>query len=201
MVAAPSEMPTPTPEEALRADLYRLLSVLLSQEPDNLTIEASGTLVGGDNELGRAIDQLAVEARHSNVEQLREEYFTLFIGLGRGVLVPYGSYYLTGFLHEKPLAKLRDDMAELGIVRGPALKEPEDHVAALMEIMAGLIDQSLVEHADLGTQRRMFERHVGNWTPHFFKDLANNEHSRFFAAVGAVGGAFVAIEEDAFRLS
>lgn len=185
-------------EEALRANLYRLVSVLLSREPSAETLQYVRGLTAGDTELGAAVARLSKCARGVTPDQLADEYFTLFIGVGRGVLVPYGSYYLTGFLHEKPLAKLRDDMTALGLVRDPTLKEPEDHISGVLEVMAGLIDGSFGEPASLEVQRQFYDRHVASWVPHFFKDLANADQSEFFAAVGGLGQAFIRIEQDAF---
>lgn len=185
-------------EEADRANLYRLVSVLLSREPTAETLQYVRGLTAGDTELGTAIARLSQCARGVTPDQLADEYFTLFIGVGRGVLVPYGSYYLTGFLHEKPLAKLRDDMSALGLVRDPALKEPEDHISGVLEVMAGLIDGSFGEPASLEVQRQFYDRHVASWVPHFFKDLAIADQSEFFAAVGGLGQAFIRIEQDAF---
>lgn len=185
-------------EEALRANLYRLVSVLLTREPTADTLQYVRGLTAGDTELGVSVVKLAKCASDVSPQQLSDEYFTLFIGVGRGVLVPYGSYYLTGFLHEKPLAKLRDDMTILGLVRDPALKEPEDHVSSVLEMMAGLIDGSFGTPAALDVQRQFFDRHIASWVPHFFKDLAEAGQSEFYAAVGTLGQVFMRIEQDGF---
>lgn len=185
-------------EEALRANLYRLVSVLLTREPTADTLQYVRGLTAGDTELGASVVKLAKCASDVSTQQLSDEYFTLFIGVGRGVLVPYGSYYLTGFLHEKPLAKLRDDMTILGLVRDPALKEPEDHVSSVLEMMAGLIDGSFGTPAALDVQRQFYDRHIASWVPHFFKDLSEAGQSEFYAAVGTLGQVFMRIEQDGF---
>ncbi len=185
-------------EEALRANLYRLVSVLLTREPTAETLQYVRGLTAGDTDLGAAVVKLAKSADGVTTKKLAEEYFTLFIGVGRGVLVPYGSYYLTGFLHEKPLAKLRDDMKSLGLVPDPSHKEPEDHVSSVLEMMAGLIDGSFGTPASLEVQRQFYDRHIASWVPHFFRDLANAGQSEFYAAVGAMGQAFMRIEQDGF---
>ena len=80
--------------------------------------------------LGQAISTVARIAARCEEAATTQEYNDLFIGMGRGELLPYASYYLTGFLNEKPLAKLRNDMTELGIKRQEGTKEPEDHAGA-----------------------------------------------------------------------
>src|SRR5258708_21326714 len=116
---------------------YALLSALLMRPPDAALLRDISAIRADSTELGRAHAKLAQAAETTNPEHLEREYFNLFIGLGRGELLPYGSYYLTGFLHERPLARLRGDLAEIGIVRAEQHYEPEDHIAILCEIMAG----------------------------------------------------------------
>src|SRR5581483_6645616 len=124
--------------DAARAQEYALLSALLARAPDAGLLTRLAGLRGDASPLGVAHAALAQAASAARVERVEREYFDLFIGLGRGELLPYGSYYLTGFLHERPLARLRDDLQALGIARADGQAEPEDHVAILFEIMAGL---------------------------------------------------------------
>src|SRR4029450_3689749 len=124
--------------DAARAQEYALLSVLLARAPDAALLARLGTLRGDTSPLGLAHVALAEAAQRCNAERVEREYFDLFIGLGRGELLPYGSYYLSGFLHERPLARLREDLGRLGITRAEGNPEPEDHAAILCEIMAGL---------------------------------------------------------------
>ena len=159
------------------------------------------SLKGNEGELGEAVNALAAAARASDPKTLEEEYFDLFIGVGQGELVPFGSYYLTGFLHEKPLAKLRGDMRLLGIAREESVKEPEDHVSALCEMMAGLISGSFGAPADLAEQRRFFDTHIGCWAPRFFEDLQAARNARFYMPVGTIGRLFMAIEAQAFEMA
>lgn len=187
-------------EDVARAQLYRLLARLLSRPPEDSEIEICRALEGDDSAIGRALQALAGEARSASAESVEREYHDLFIGLGRGELVPYGSYYLTGFLHEKPLARLRNDMARLGIERDPAVKEPEDHIAAVCDMMGGLIVGDLAPDADLAAQKRFFSGHLGSWAGHFFKDLENANIARFYRPVGALGRAFIEVEEAAFEM-
>src|SRR6266852_3517487 len=124
--------------DAARAQEYALLSVLLARAPNAALLERLGALRGDASPLGLAHAALADAASRSNPERAEREYFNLFIGLGRGELLPYGSYYLTGFLHERPLARLRQDLSCMGIARRDRVVEPEDHAGILCEIMAGL---------------------------------------------------------------
>ena len=117
---------------------------------------------------------------------------------GRGELLPYGSYYLTGFLHERPLARLRGDLAEIGVVRAEQHYEPEDHIAILCEIMAGLAGGRFVAPDD--SERRIFERHLAPWARRFFADLEAAPGAQFYRHVGRVGRLFMDIETEAFAL-
>ena len=186
--------------DQLRVNVYRLLARLLRQPPDAALRAVLTQMTGDDSELGQAISDLANTAATTSLAASRDEYDVLFIGLGRGIMTPFGSYYLTGFMHEKPLARLRDDMRPLGIARNDDVKDPEDHVAALMEMMAGLIDGSFGTVQPASAQQVFFDRHVASWTPHFFKDLESCPSAGFFKPVGRIGRLFMAIEQGAFEM-
>src|SRR6056297_3658746 len=126
-------------EDRLRADLYNFLGALLSAPPDDMLLSQTAGLEGDDTELGQAIGTLAKLAQVTKPKSVESEFNNLFIGLGRGELLPYGSYYLTGFLNEKPLALLRQDMFARGLARAENVFEPEDNIASLMEMMASII--------------------------------------------------------------
>lgn len=153
-------------------------------------------LDGGDSELGQAVNDLADAAAAAAPDQLEQEFQSLFIGLGRGELVPYGSYYQAGFLMEKPLAKLRQDMARLGVERADGVTEPEDHIAGICEIMAGLIDGAFGDGA-ASEQSAFFDRHIAPWAPRFFEDLESAETASFYKPVATVGRVFLSIESAA----
>lgn len=144
------------PEDELRASQYRLLARFLAKPPDNDLLRLVGGFSGDDTSLGKALALLARLARNTTAEKASEEYHELFIGMGRGELLPYGSYYLTGFLNEKPLAELRRDMGEFGIARAEGNSEPEDHIAAVADMMAGLIMGDFGEPVTLVEQKRFF---------------------------------------------
>jgi len=188
-------------EDRLRAGWYALLAQLLSREPDEAVLQTLRGLEGDGSELGEGIRALATAARGTTVEAAGREYFDLFIGLGQGELLPYASYYLTGFLNEKPLARLRADMARLRIARADDVKEPEDHIAALCEMMSGLITGSFGAPADLAEQRRFFDTHIGCWAPRFFEDLQGAQAAVLYMPVGTIGRLFMAIEVQAFDMA
>ncbi len=188
-------------EDALRAHLYDYLGALLSAPPGKDLIEKTRQLAGDKTDLGRAVSALARVAATVGAQDVEREYHGLFIGIGRGELLPYASFYMTGFLNEKPLAALRADMARLGIERTPNVFEPEDNIGSLCEMMAGLIDGRFGERASLVRQQEFFGRHVAPWATHFFTDLEGAQTSLFYAPVGAVGRIFMGIEKDAFRMA
>lgn len=182
-----------------RSHEYHLLALLLGRtpSPDALAIVAG---LGGDGtDLGLAHARLARAAAQAEPQIVAREYFDLFVGLGRGELLPYASYYLTGFLQERPLAKLRGDLAALGVRRSGDVSEPEDHIAILCEVMAGFANGTYP--ADLAAQRRFFDRHLRPWAPRFFADLETASAARFYRAVGAVGRLFIDIEAEAFAFA
>lgn len=182
--------------EAVRANAYSLLGALLGRPPTEeilnlLTrIEPDSGTEGRDMASAWACLKLAGERAH--VGPLDDEYHDLFIGIGRGEVIPYGSWYLTGFLMDRPLAVLRGDLAELGFERQDDVKEPEDHIAALCEIMAMLITN---EEHDIAVQRRFFQAHIEPWGKNFFQDLQNAKTARFYRAVGQFGEQFIDFEQ------
>ena len=184
--------------DSARAQEYALLSALLARAPDAALLARLAELRGDASPLGMAHAALAEAAGRTTAERVEREYFDLFIGLGRGELMPYGSYYLTGFLHERPLARLRDDLAELGVARAEGNPEPEDHAAILCEIMAGLAGGRFA--APAGADRELFEKHLAPWIGRFFSDLERAEAADFYRRVGALGRVFVDIEMEAFAL-
>ena len=190
-----------TEEDQLRADLYDFLSALLARPANKALLDKTAKLSGDETDLGRAIGTLAKLAVQSSVKSVEREFNALFIGLGRGELLPYGSYYMTGFLNEKPLALLRDDMAKNRIVRAENIYEPEDNIASVLEMMSGLIMGRFGEVVSLSQQKTFFNRHIAPWAGHFFTDLEGAEGSLFFAPIGAIGRHFMAIEKEAFRIT
>jgi TorA maturation chaperone TorD len=184
--------------DALRGAEYALLSVLLGQAPTSDLLARVTGLRGDATPLGLAHIDLANAAQATDETRAGREYFNLFIGVGRGELLPYGSYYQTGFLHERPLARVREDLALLGIERSENTREPEDHIAILCEIMAGLAQGAY--EADLDAQARFFDRHLAPWAARFFADLETTGAAQFYKSVGRVGRTFMELEAEAFKL-
>lgn len=184
--------------DQLRAAEYGMLSLLLGKAPDAQTLSRIATLKGDASDLGLAHIELA-SAAEMDGRDVNREFFDLFIGLGRGELLPYASYYLTGFLHERPLARVREDFDLLGIERAGPSREPEDHIATLLEVMAGLARGEF--DTDFATQARFFERHLKPWAARMFADLEMSQSAKFYRAVGRVGRVFIELESEAFTLS
>ena len=187
-------------EDLLRADLYSLLARLLASAPDQATLDGLAALQGDGSDLGQGITALALVAGATSTAAAAREYNALFIGVGRGELLPYASYYLTGFLNEKPLARLRAHMAQFGIARNAEVKEPEDHIATLCEMMAGFVRGDYGSPLTVADQHAFFNTHMATWASHFFKDLEAAEGSVLYAPVGKIGRAFMQIEIEAFRM-
>jgi TorA maturation chaperone TorD len=181
--------------DGLRAENYRLLSVLLGKAPTTQILDILKSLKGDASPLGMAYIALAAAANISE-EKVGREYFTLFIGLGRGDFLPYGSYYQTGFLHEKPLANVRGDMARLGISRADHLYEPEDHIAILCDMMAGMLDGVFENDS-----QAFFMAHIKPWAHQFFAELEIGENATFYRAVGLLGRTLMEIEAESYTLN
>lgn len=199
--ALPGDPSGPGEEDRLRADLYNYLGLVLARPMDRMVLDQTAALSGGSTALGRAIAALAARAAKADPVGVRREYDALFIGLGRGELVPYASFYLTGFLNEKPLASLRQDFAAMGLTRAEGIYEPEDGIASLMEAMGALIVGRFGPVPPAARQRDFWARHVGPWAGHFFADLEKAESGDLYQYVGAVGRCFMKIEREAFRLA
>lgn len=192
----------PSPDDELRAGTFRLLGRLLAGPPDrslldllsaNVSDQAGAT---GDG-IARAWSSLGVAARKCEIESVNAEYHELFIGVGRGELVPYGSWYLTGFLMERPLGELRRDLAALGLERDEKVREPEDHIAALFEVMALLITDAAYP---VETERRFHRQHIVAWAGRFFEDLEKAKTACFYRSVGRLGSEFMALERNCLTM-
>lgn len=201
---APQDTPNRESDAAIdevdgaRAQEYALLAILLARAPSTDLLARLTTLRGDASPLGLAHVALA-EAAAADAERIEREFFNLFIGIGRGELLPYGSYYLTGFLNERPLARLRADLSRLGIERAAGHTEPEDHAAVLCDVMAGLAGGRF--QAPPGTDRDFFEKHLAPWIGRFFADLEVARGADFYRRVGTLGRLFMLVESEAFTLA
>ena len=188
------------PGEQARADVYRLLGALLAAPPDDSLLDLMRDIRpdsgANDAAMSAAWQGLQGAAVKAAPDQLKEEYFRLFIGLGRGELVPYASFYIHGLLMEKVLASLRNELAALGIERRAGVNEPEDHAAAVCEIMALMIS----EHGLHLDQSAFFEDYLVSWLGRFFNDLGKAEAADFYRAVAQLGQQFLAVEQRYFSL-
>jgi TorA maturation chaperone TorD len=181
-----------------RAQEYALLATLLSRSPDSQLIGRLTLLRGDASPLGSAHAGLAEAAARTDEASAGREYFDLFSGLGPDALLPYASHYLTGSLYGRPLARLRQTFQRLGIARAAGRSEPEDHVAILCEIMAGLVGGDIA--APAGADSEFFAEYLAPWFGRFFVDLENAKSADFYARVGSLGRTFVDIEARAFAL-
>jgi TorA maturation chaperone TorD len=187
------------PVDAARAREYALLAALLSCPPSDALLSEIARLEGDETPLGRAHAALVEVASQATVTSVEREYFDLFVGLGRGDLLPYASYYLTGFLNERPLSRLREDLALLGVERVEDNFEPEDHAATLCEIMAGLAAGRF--QATPAAQGAFFEKHVAPWMGRLFADMEGAANAKFYRSVGSLGRLFLEIEAEAFTFA
>lgn len=181
-------------DNELRASTYRLLATLLAAPPKQelLTVLKEMDVGAEDAPLAPAWRMLTLAAQRATLDGLDDEYHALFIGVTRGELLPYGSWYVTGFLMERPLAELRQDLKELGYARQADVREPEDHAAALCETMSLLV---LDEEVGAGRCKRFFDDHIDPWMGRFFKDLQEAESAEFYSAVGLLGEKFLEVDK------
>jgi TorA maturation chaperone TorD len=190
-------------EDILRAQIYGLLSRVLALPMSDATLLIIRGLANSDasTDIGKALKGLGQLATRSPRAIAEEEYSHLFYGMGSGgELHPYASYYLTGFVYEKPLSDLRKDLVELGIEPSKLSDEPEDHIAFLMEIMHGLITGSLGGGVDKARQQGFYIRHIAPWAKLFFVDLEKAESAKIYMLVGTLGKLFMDLENDTFEM-
>ncbi|WIG67364.1 molecular chaperone [Photobacterium damselae] len=183
----------------LRIEIYNLLAHLLRQSPSQdvldwlADLDVEGTNDPHQSSMVAAWPLLKLAAQKATPIAVAEEYQDLFIGIGRGDVVPYGSWYLTGSLMEMPLAHLRSDLKQLGYERNESVKEPEDHIAALLEVMA-----MLVEGGDEHLQRTFFNRHLAPWCEKVSTDIKTAKSAVFYTAVGELALQFLTVEKTRF---
>ena len=162
-------MPANDGEETGRADIYGLLAALFAAPPSTGLLESIATAPTDDmsesvlEQAWRALVGAAQQVLATGgAEAVREEYEKLFIGIGKPEVMLYGSFYLSGFLMEKPLAALRTDLAQLGLERADNVVESEDHIASLCEVMRYLIAS---DEARQTCFFGIFIAHTSNLTP------------------------------------
>lgn len=181
-----------------RARLFALLGRLLVAVPDAVLLQALAGLRGDRSPLGEAYGALAGAAAAADAVSVERDFHDLFIGLGRGELLPFASYYITGFLHERPLAEIRGTLARLGLERTEGVAEPEDHIGTACEVYAGLLSGSF--EGGPAAAEDFFDRHLRPWAGRFFTDLEGAQAGRFYRAVGRLGRTAIEIEQAAIGL-
>lgn len=189
-----------TEDAVLRIDIYSLLAHLFRKAPDaevidwlaNLDVDAPNALIQTTG-MSAAWPLLKLAAQKTLLTAAEDEYQDLFIGIGHGEIVPFGSWFLTGSLMEMPLAHLRHDLKKLGFQRDESVKEPEDHIAALLEVMTMLVSES--NHSD---QAEFFNRHIDTWFERFCQDLKKAKSAVFYSAVAELAWQFLSIEKIRF---
>ncbi len=179
--------------DGARAALYRLLAHALAGPPSAGLLERMARLRGDEGGLGAALSDLARVAAQTPLAQAQAEHDVLFIGVARGELLPYASFYLTGFLHERPLARLRGDLSRLGLARAEGRSDPEDHIATVCDVMA-----TLIERGDAEAEAGFFARHVAPWAGAFFDDLAQAGTARLYRPLGLVGLCLIGLDQQGF---
>jgi TorA maturation chaperone TorD len=198
-IAQPAANPALDDVDLARARGYQLLAHLLAKPPTQALLDSVGKITGDPTPLGLAWMSLADSARVTPAAVVGEEYFKLFIGVGRGDVLPFASFYLAGFLHERPLAAARADLVKLGIERRPGVHEPEDHIATLCDAMAGMIDGTYA--ATQSAQDAFFAAHLKTWTPRLFADIAIAPSAKFYRAVADVGAHWIDLETRAAAIA
>jgi TorA maturation chaperone TorD len=191
-------------EELARAEVYGLLAQLFYAPPSHDLLEALRVAVTEAPAAGGFLEEpwrpLVGAARAMDDREIASEYDALFGGVGKPELYLYGSHYLSGFLNEKPLAKLRTDLVGLGLARDEAMHETEDHIAYVCEVMRYLIAGDDVEVANLTKQREFFAAHVLPWVAQMCDAIAAHPKARFYAALAAFARAFFDVEAQGFDM-
>ena len=188
-------------EDQLRADMYSFLANLLRAEPDEKLVNQLKVLVSDNSPIGKSIKILSKLASSLDLPTIRDEYVRIFVGVGRGEILPFASYYLTGFLKDKPLAKLRQDMQEIGIKLQDNVKEPEDHIASIFDMMSGLILGNFEKRYSIVEQKEFFNKHLAPWVDLLMRDIESSKIAVFYSPIGTIGKEFMEIERASFSMN
>lgn len=191
-------------EEIARAEVYGLLAQLYQAPPApellaNLRVAATEAPVAGAF-LEEPFRQLVGAARACSDDAVADEFEALFGGVGKPEVWAYGSHYLSGFLNDKPLVRLRSDLAALGLGRDESRAETEDHIAYLCEVMRYLIAGDDVAVANLTQQQRFFAAHLQPWVERLCEAIAAQPRAEFYRAVALFTHAFMNVEAQGFDL-
>jgi TorA maturation chaperone TorD len=196
-------------EEAARAEFYALLARLFYAGPDAALLQAialtgagGGTTAGWPEPapLGAAWRALASASLAMDAEAARDEYDSVFVGTGRAEITPYASHYLGRSAPERVLVSLRGELAALGLGRKSGAAEPEDHLAALCDVMRYLVLRG-TRDAALQQQKRFFTAYIAPWYAEFCASVAASGKTNFYKPVAAFSQAFFDVEAEAFELA
>jgi TorA maturation chaperone TorD len=203
-IASDTAVSSALDEETARSELYGLLALVYYAPPApdliaNLRVASTEAPAAGAF-LEAPWQALVGVAREMTDGAIQAEYNTLFGGVGKPEVYLYGSHFMSGFLNEKPLARLRTELAELGLARDDAMSETEDHVAYLCEVMRFLIAGDDVAVANLTRQQAFFATHLQPWVLTMCDDIQKHPKARFYAAVAELTRAFVGVEAQGFDM-
>jgi TorA maturation chaperone TorD len=190
-------------EDRARADLYALLARLFYAAPDRPLLDSLARhedLFGADDvPLGQAWSALARTARDADPEALRLEYDSIFAGVGKAEVTPYTSYYLTPAGRERIVVALRDEWRELGLIRTGDTHEPEDHIAALCEVMRHLASRGSDDQA-IGRQKQFFLRYIQPAYIQLTDEILSTAATQFYKDVARVTRVFFDVESQSFEM-
>lgn len=191
-------------EELARAELYGLLARLWLAPPDEDLLAQFRVAVTQAPQAGGHLEgpwqDLVAAMRATTATEAAEEHEALFHGVGKPEVFAYGSYYLSGALNDQALARLRTDLAALGLGRDESRLETEDHVSYVFEVMRYLIAGDDAGTCNLEQQRRFFRTHVQTWVERLCDAVQGHPRARTWAALAAFTRAFVEVETQAFDL-
>jgi TorA maturation chaperone TorD len=193
------------PEEAARADFYALLARMAYAAPDAPLLaslaQAEPIPSSGDGELSRAWEALSRASSAMDADAAAEEYEALFVGMGKAPVSLYAGHYLGAPAADHPRVRLQADFAAFGLGLREDSTEPEDHFAALFEVMRVLVAGGKGrEPATLAEQKRFFEAFLARGARALFDAVTRAEKANYYRRVAGLGVAFLAIEAESFEL-
>ncbi len=191
-------------EETARAEVYGLLAQLYYAAPAPELLAALRVAPTEAPAAGGFLEEpwrvFVGTCREMADADIAAEYESLFGGVGKPEVYLFGSHYLTGFLNERPLARLREDLAALGLARDEAMPETEDHLAYICEVMRYLIAGDDVAVSNLTRQRSFFTDHLQPWSSSLCDTLASHPRARFYARLADFTRAFLSVEQQGFDM-
>ena len=144
--------------------------------------------------------RLRAASKHASTDAVREEFETLFVGVGRSEVSLYASHYV-GPQSGRPLAEIRGALAELALARRSESSEFEDHLGVLLETMRMLVagdGERLPE--DVAQQRAFFERHIAPWVDKCCIAIEESPVANYYGRVAQFTHSFIALERDSLAM-